>query len=97
MRRFVAELPAEKEIVEESDESRELAERYIAAGAVGSASRSDAAHIAIATISRVDVLVSWNFRHIVNLPKIRRYNSVNLACGYQQLEIRTPIEVTGTW
>jgi hypothetical protein len=54
-------------------------------------------HIALATIGKVDVLVSWNFRHIVNLPKIRRYNSVNLALGYPQIDIRTPIEVTGSW
>jgi len=67
------------------------------AGAVREASRSDAEHIALATIGNVDILVSWNFRHIVNLPKIRLYNSVNRALGYQQIEIRTPIEVIGSW
>lgn len=56
-------------------------------------SRVDAQHIATATISRVDVLVSWNFKHIVNLEKIHGYNSVNLRLGYPILEIRTPIEV----
>ncbi len=50
-------------------------------------------HIAIATLSRVEVLVSWNFRHIVNLQRIRGYNSVNLRHGYPLLEIRTPQEV----
>ncbi|MBA5941756.1 MAG: hypothetical protein H0M93_00225, partial [Methanophagales archaeon] len=53
----------------------------------------DAQHIAIATVSRVDILVSWNFRHIVNLTKIRLYNSVNLKYGYPLLEIRSPREV----
>jgi hypothetical protein len=53
----------------------------------------DAQHIAIATISRVEVLVSWNFRHIVNLQRIRGYNAVNLRDGYPLLEIRTPQEV----
>jgi len=91
VRDFIGDFPSEKEIVEESDESWQLANHYIAAGAIGEASRSDAEHIALATIGKVDVLVSWNFRHIVNLPKIRRYNSVNLALGYQQIEIRTPI------
>ncbi len=86
-----------KEMIETSTESLELATHYIAAGAVGEASRSDAEHIALATIAKIDVLVSWNFRHIVNLPKIRRYNSVNQALGYPQLEIRTPIEVIGLW
>jgi hypothetical protein len=53
----------------------------------------DAQHIAIATIKRVDVLVSCNFKHIVNLTRIRLYNSVNLKYGYPLLEIRSPQEV----
>ena len=60
---------------------------------IGAAKRVDAQHIAIATINRVEVLVSWNFRHIVNLQRIRGYNSVNLLQGYPLLEIRTPEEV----
>ena len=53
----------------------------------------DAEHIAIATLNRVDVVVSWNFRHIVNLQRIRGFNSVNLKRGYPLLEIRSPWEV----
>ena len=55
--------------------------------------RADAQHIAIATVGRVDVLVSWNFKHIVNLQRIQGYNSVNLRAGYPLVEIRTPREV----
>jgi len=55
--------------------------------------RADAEHIAIATIARADVLVSWNFRHIVNLRRIHGFNSVNLRRGYPILEIRSPREV----
>jgi hypothetical protein len=55
--------------------------------------RADAQHIAIATAARVDVLVSWNFKHIVNLQRIHGYNSVNLRQGYPMIEIRTPREV----
>jgi hypothetical protein len=55
--------------------------------------RSDALHIAIATILKVDVLVGWNFKHIVNLNKIKLFNAVNLEEGYSTLEIRTPLEV----
>ena len=55
--------------------------------------RADAQHIAIATVARVDVLVSWNFKHIVNLHRIYAYNSVNLRGGYPPLEIRAPHEV----
>ena len=74
-------------------EARELAEAYIAAGVITAKMRADAQHIAIATVARVDVLVSWNFKHIVNLPSIHGYNSVNLRRGYPVLEIRAPREV----
>jgi hypothetical protein len=53
----------------------------------------DALHIAVATVIGVDVLVSWNFKHIVNLNKIKSFNSVNIKEGYNILEIRTPREV----
>ena len=81
------------ETVPLDDESRELAEAYIDAGVITSKMRADAQHIAIATVARVDVLVSWNFRHIVNLNRIRGFNSVNLRKGYPTLEIRAPREV----
>jgi hypothetical protein len=60
---------------------------------MGPGSRSDALHVALATIGRVDVMVSWNFKHIVNLGKIRMFNAVNLEQGYGFIEIRTPKEV----
>jgi hypothetical protein len=56
---------------------------------------SDALHIAVATVIGVDVLVSWNFKHIVNLNKIKLFNAANLEEGYSTLEIRTPLEVVG--
>lgn len=71
----------------------ELAQEYLAAGVLGAAHLEDARHIATATVHRVDVLVSWNFKHIVNLDRIRGYNSVNLRLGYGFLEIRSPQEV----
>jgi hypothetical protein len=74
-------------------EARELAEAYIAAGVLTTTMRADAQHIAMATVARVDVLLSWNFRHIVNLQRIHGYNSVNLRQGYPMIEIRTPREV----
>ena len=74
-------------------EANELAEAYIAAGVLTAKMRADAQHIAIATVGRVDVLVSWNFKHIVNLQRIHGYNSVNLRRGYPMIEIRTPREV----
>ncbi|MCL4378396.1 MAG: PIN domain protein [Actinobacteria bacterium] len=76
------------------EEAKELAQYYIEDGAIDKSYLIDAQHIAIATVNRVDVLVSWNFKHIVNLNKIRLYNSVNLKCGYPLLEIRSPLEVS---
>ena len=70
-----------------------LAKKYIVDGVIGEGKLVDAEHIAIATLNRVDVLVSWKFRHTVNLSKIRGYNSVNLKYGYPLLEIRSPFEV----
>jgi predicted nucleic acid-binding protein len=81
------------EEVEFTDEARELADTYISAQVIGLPHRADAQHIATATVHQVNVLASWNFKHIVNLARIQGYNSVNLRHGYPLLEIRTPKEV----
>jgi len=67
-----------------------LADTYIDEKVVGSTSLEDCRHIALATIHNVDVLASWNFKHIVNLERIKGYNSVNVRLGYSMLEIRSP-------
>ena len=74
-------------------EYSEALSEYIKNGAVSKKNISDAQHIAIATIEHVAVLVSWNFKHIVNLERIHSYNSINIKLGYPVLEIRTPREV----
>lgn len=76
--------------VELIDEVVTLADNYILEKVVGQTSLKDGRHIALATIHRVDVLSSWNFKHIVNLDRIRGYNSVNLKLGYPMIEIRSP-------
>lgn len=81
------------EYLEFSKEASTLAETYLGEGVVSEKSRVDAQHIATATVNHADVLVSWNFKHIVNLDRIHGYNSVNLKLGYHMIEIRTPIEV----
>ena len=77
-----------------SPEAIELADKYIDAKVVGKTSRGDCQHIAIATLSKADVLVSWNFKHIVNLTRIRGYNGINYQNGLNMIEIRTPKEIT---
>ncbi len=76
-----------------TDEAIQLAETYINEGALSIKSYNDALHIALATLNNADVLASWNFRHIVNLNRIRLYNSINLKLGYRMIEIRTPREI----
>jgi len=70
-----------------------LAGRYLAEGILPANMLVDAQHVAIATIAQVDALVSWNFRHMVNLPRIHRYHAVNAKLGYPTIEIRSPREV----
>ncbi|MEO6850381.1 MAG: PIN domain protein, partial [Mucilaginibacter sp.] len=79
--------------VQITDESLTLARQYIAEKVVGETSFDDCVHIALATIHKADILVSWNFKHIVNVYKIRGYNSVNLRLGYTTLEIRSPKDI----
>jgi hypothetical protein len=76
--------------VELTKEAIKLADTYIDEKVVGSTSLEDCRHIALATIHKVDVLASWNFKHIVNLQRIKGYNSVNVRLGYSMLEIRSP-------
>ena len=76
--------------IELTEEAIKLADTYVSEKVVGQTSLEDCRHIALATINKVDVLVSWNFKHIVNLDRIKGYNSVNLRLGYQIIEIRSP-------
>jgi predicted nucleic acid-binding protein len=94
VRNFFIDLPKENtEFVEVTEEAYLLAGKYLAEKVVGQTSADDCRHIATATINKVDILVSWNFKHIVNVFKIRGYNSINLRCGYSQLDIRSPKEI----
>lgn len=80
------------EFLETTSEALDLATEYISENVVGKTSFADCLHIALATINRADFLVSWNFKHIVNVERIRGYNSINIKNGYRQLEIRSPRE-----
>ena len=80
------------EFLETSDEVVDLAMEYITENVVGQTSYADCLHIALATIHRADFLISWNFKHIVNIQRIRGYNSINIKNGYKSLEIRSPRE-----
>jgi len=81
------------EFIDTSPDTENLADLYISEKVVGSTSRADCLHIAMATLYNADILVSWNFKHIVNVNRIRGYNSINYRKGYKILEIRTPREI----
>ncbi|MDR2206209.1 MAG: hypothetical protein LBE36_08665 [Flavobacteriaceae bacterium] len=81
------------EFVEITEEINTLAHAYIREKVVGETSIDDCRHIACATINKVDYLVSWNFKHIVNVFRIRGYNSINIRNGYIQLDIRSPKDI----
>lgn len=94
VRRVLDELPGSAvEYVDLDEDSARLADEYVADGVVGQGSLVDAQQVAVASISRVDVIVSWNFRHIVNLNRIRMFAATNLRHGLQTPEIRSPREV----
>ena len=94
VKELIRHIPADiVEFVEVSDDSIDLATAYITENVVGKTSYDDCLHIALATIYKADYLVSWNFKHIVNVDRIRGYNSVNIKLGYSTIDIRSPREL----
>ncbi len=71
----------------------DLRSQYIAAGIVTAKSLDDALHVAIATVSECDLIVSWNFKHIVHYDKIPKYNAVNVLNGHKKIGIYSPLEI----
>ncbi len=91
---LVKQIPDEHiEFLAITDEATALADQYVKENIVGKASMEDCRHIAIATLNNADILASWNFKHIVNVKRIRGYNAVNYKLGHKILEIRTPREI----
>ena len=94
VRNLLNSIPIEnKTRIELTEEAVLLGDAYIAENVVGKTSREDCFHIALATIFKVDILVSWNFKHIVNVMRIRGYNAVNIKLGYSTIDIRSPKEI----
>ena len=85
--------PEHVEIVRRTEEVLQLRDKYLSSEILGAKWADDALHVAYATIAKADLLVSWNFKHIVHYDKVRKFNGVNLSEGYTILDIRTPTEV----
>ena len=77
-----------------TEEADDLADAYILAKVLPPASRVDALHVALASVAHADIVVSWNFKHLVQLRRIRAFHAVNVLHGYPMIEIRSPLEVT---
>ena len=93
IRTFFARRTESATIVDVSEEALELRLNYIKSGVVTESSLDDALHVAIATVSGCDLIVSWNFRHIVHFEKIPKYNAVNRLNGHNHIGIYSPLEV----
>ena len=93
VRMFFAKYAESANIVDVSEEALALRSHYIKSGVVTETSLDDALHVAIATVSGCDLIVSWNFRHIVHFDKIPKYNAVNMLNGYGHIGIYSPLEV----
>ena len=80
-----------------SDQTEELRDAYLAARVLTPKWADDALHVAHATSARADVIVSWNFKHLVNPARIRGFNAVNAAQGYGPVVIMTPEDLANAW
>lgn len=81
------------ELVMLNNEIMELADKYLIEKIVSEKYKDDSIHVAAATVSKADAIVSWNFKHIVRLDKIKQYNYVNSINGYGFINIITPMEL----
>ena len=94
VRELLRSLPADSvEQVRLTRDVIDLRDAYLAAGILDPQSTDDATHVAAATVARADAIVSWNFKHIVRIDKMRAYNQVNLQTGFGLLSIASPQEV----
>jgi len=93
MRRVLRALPLTNLLI--TSEAEDLAEAYLAGGAIRRRSEDDALHVAIAVCSRADIVVTWNMRHLARPSRVSRINAVNAARGYPPVRVETPKEVLG--
>jgi len=79
-------------IVDVDETALALQRAYLAAGIISPKWEEDALHVAIATVSGCDLIVSWNFKHLVNFRRIKAYGRINKEKGYPPIDIYTPQE-----
>src|ERR1039457_542672 len=87
------ELLPTAQLLDIGPDALELQQAYILEGILTEKWYDDALHVALATVAECDVIVSWNFKHIVNFRKIPLFNAVNVLSGYRQIAIHSPLQV----
>ena len=93
VRQFFAGMVEVGERFEVDDEAQRLCEAYLSAGIVSEDHRDDALHVAMATVTECSMIVSWNFKHIVQVQRMPLYNAVNVLNSRGHLVIASPLEV----
>lgn len=94
VRDILKTIPEESiENVQADEEAKALATEYVKANIVRKNSFNDALHVAMATCAGANIILSWNFKDMVNKFRIQGFNSVNLRLGYSPIDIRSPKEV----
>jgi len=77
-------------IIEENEEMADLADKYLNLGLLSQKSIDDCHHIAVASVSACDCILSWNFKHFVKPRTIIMVAEINRLLGYKQVEILSP-------
>ena len=93
VRKLFDEMMAMADIVQVDNAALALQESYLKQGIITANSSNDALHVALATVSKCDLIVSWNFKHIVHFEKISKYNAINTLQAYSEIGIFSPLEV----
>ncbi len=81
------------EFIVSDEEALQLRQAYLDAGIVTAKSATDALHVALATVAKCRLIISWNFKHIVHFQKIPLYRAINLINGYEEINIYSPPQV----
>jgi hypothetical protein len=93
MRRVLRSLPLTDLVI--SNEAEGLAEAYVIGGAIPRRFEDDALHVALAVCHHLDVVVTWNMRHLAKPSKVARINAINAQRGYPLIRVETPKQVMG--
>jgi len=93
VREFFGELAGLADFINSTEEALQLRQAYLNAGIVTAKSAADALHVALATVAKCRLIVSWNFKHIVHFQKIPLYQGVNLVNGYEGINLYSPPQV----